>query len=507
MKDRSSGVILHITSLPSAYGIGDLGPEAYKFADFMAKAGLRYWQILPLNPVDEGNAYSPYSGLSAFAGNTMMISPDLLVRDGYISNLELQNKYYFSESKVDFSESAALKQFIFKKAFTKFKSGVSHKIHRNYDEFCYEHSFWLQDYARFVAIKDYHRGADWGSWNPDIRDREEEAIRKIDNQLQATIEQEKFLQFIFFQQWDDLKNYCARKKISFIGDMPFYVSYDSADVWSNPEVFLLNEEKRPTVVSGVPPDYFSETGQLWGTPIYNWELMKNRGYEWWQKRVGQNLKWCDMVRLDHFRAFSAYWEVPAHHKTAMNGYWKTGPGNDIFDVFAEKFPEMPIIAEDLGTIDDDVRNLMAKYELPGMKVLLFAFGQGMPENPYILHNHVENCVAYTGTHDNNTVKGWWLNEADQENKRNLMDYLHREIDSETVHEILVTMVMMSVARVAIFPLQDLLGLGQEAIMNRPGTVKDNWCWRFSTSQVNDALAEKVKKWITLYARNNTDSQD
>jgi len=500
MKNRSSGVILHITSLPSAYGIGDLGPEAYKFADFLTKAGLHYWQILPLNPVDEGNANSPYSGLSAFAGNTMMISPDFLVRDGFINSSELQNKYYFTDNKVDFSESAALKQFIFKKAFAKFKSGMDTEIHRKYEAFCHEHSFWLQDYARFVAIKDYHQGADWGRWNEDIRDRQEAAIKKLDLQLQDTIEQEKFLQFIFFQQWDELKKYCAKKNISFIGDMPFYVSYDSADVWSNPEVFLLNDEKRPKVVSGVPPDYFSETGQLWGTPIFNWPLMKERGYEWWHKRVGQNLKWCDMVRLDHFRAFSAYWEVPADHETAMNGYWVTGPGNDIFDVFKEKFPDMPIIAEDLGTIDDDVRNLMSKYELPGMKVLLFAFGHGMPENPYILHNHEVNCVAYTGTHDNNTIKGWWENEADEESKQNLKDYLLREIDTDEVHEILVGMVMMSVARVAIFPMQDLLGLGQEAIMNRPGTIENNWCWRVSKSQVNDELASKIKKQLHLYAR-------
>jgi 4-alpha-glucanotransferase len=431
----------------------------------------------------------------------MMISPDLLARDGFINEGELkQNTYYFTNNKVDFSESSAYKQFIFKKAFQQFKQGVDKDFHRRYEAFCHEHDFWLQDYARFVAIKEYHQGVDWGRWNSDLRDKEGEAISRIDIQLSAAIEQEKFLQFVFFEQWGRLKKYCNEKNVSFIGDLPFYVSYDSADVWANPEVFYLNDEKRPTVVSGVPPDYFSKTGQLWGTPIFNWSLMKERGYEWWYKRIGQNLKWCDMIRLDHFRAFSAYWEVPAHHKTAIDGHWVEGPGNHIFDVFKDKFPDLPIIAEDLGTIDDEVRNLMQDYNLPGMKVLLFAFGPGMPQNPYILHNHVKDCVAYTGTHDNNTVVGWWRNEADEESKKNLQQYLGRDIKTENVHDVLVSMVMMSVASIAIFPLQDLLGLGEEAIMNRPGTVKDNWCWRYTADQINDELTEKVKNWVTLYGR-------
>lgn len=500
MKQRASGIILHLTSLPSSYGIGDMGPSAYHFANFLQESGQRYWQILPLSPVDERNAYSPYSGLSAFAGNTLLISPDFLRWDKYLSDADLQNTYYFRDSFVDYSLVSYFKEYLFEKAFANFKKEVNPDHVRKFAEFCQEHSLWLEDYALFVAIRNHYDGKTWDQWPPELRDRDPDAIRHIKTTLSDSIEKEKFLQFIFFRQWFELKKYCSDRKINFIGDLPIYVSYDSADVWANPGFFKLDSEKRPTVVSGVPPDYFSQTGQLWNTPIFKWDVMKQTNYDWWIKRMSHNLRLCDMVRLDHFRAFSAFWEVPAEHKTAIDGYWVKGPGADFFNLLKREFPNLPIIAEDLGTIDDDVIELMDQFELPGMKVLLFAFGGGMPDNPYILHNHVKNCIVYTGTHDNNTIKGWYLNEADDENKRNLSIYLNQEVTAANVHEKLILMAMMSVANIAIFPLQDFLGLGQEAIMNRPSTTEGNWRWRYIPDQLTGELANKIFNWVKIYNR-------
>ena len=500
MKNRASGIILHITSLPSSYGIGDLGPAAYQFADFLEEAGQRYWQILPLNPVDEGNAYSPYSGLSAFAGNTLMISPDFLCWDNYISENDLQNKYFFRDRSVDYILVTAFKEYIFEIAYANFKNKINHQHQELYEQFCSEHSFWLEDFALFMALKNRYKGVSWDKWPEHLRDRQPEALVQASRNLADAIGKEKFLQFIFFRQWEALKRYCTDKGIHFIGDLPIYVSYDSADVWSNTQYFKLDENKKPTVVSGVPPDYFSKTGQKWGTPIFKWDVLKANNYDWWIKRMGHNLKWCDMVRLDHFRAFSAFWEVPAEHETAIDGHWVKGPGSDFFKVLKQEFSDLPIIAEDLGTIDDDVRDLMANFNLPGMKVLLFAFGPGLPENPYISHNHIPNCVVYTGTHDNNTVKGWWENDATTEEKHNVSAYIYREVDSSNVHDIFVILAMMSVAKLSIMPLQDIIGLGQEALMNRPSTTEGNWRWRFIPDQVDSELANKLFNWVKLYNR-------
>ena len=500
MKKRASGILLHITSLPSSYGIGDLGPSAYHFADILEQAGQHYWQILPLNPIDEGNGYSPYSSLSAFAGNPLLISPDILYKDGYVTADDLQNKYYFRDSIVDYILVKAFKDYLFDIAFKNFKQNLTPNKKLSYERFCNESSYWLDDYALFVAIKQQFEGKSWKEWPDNLRKREPHAMDIARLELQESIDREKFLQFIFFEQWFALKRYCQLKNIAFIGDMPFYVSYDSSDVWSFSHYFKLDHQGHPTTVSGVPPDYFSKTGQLWGTPIFKWDLLKENDYDWWIHRVSHSLLMFDMIRLDHFRAFSAYWEVPAHHTTAIDGAWAKGPGKAFFTKLQNKFPELPIIAEDLGTIDDDVRDLISTFEMPGMKVLLFAFGPEMANNPYILHNHVHNCVVYTGTHDNNTVKGWYINEANDEDRIQIAAYLQKEINEYNVHEAFLTMAFMSVANLVIFPIQDALGLGQESRMNVPSVAQGNWIWRVLPDQINPQLAKKIFNQMKLYNR-------
>lgn len=500
MKKRASGILLHITSLPSSYGIGDLGPSAYHFADFLQAAGQRYWQILPLNPVDGGNGYSPYSSLSAFAGNPLMISPDILCHERYIDELDLQNKYYFRDSEVDFILAKSYKDYIFDVAFNNFRNNAGFDKRKDYESFCSENSYWLEDYALFASLKNHFGEKSWKDWPRELRLRDSLALEKWRNELQLSVEKEKFLQFIFFRQWYALKNYCTQRNIRFIGDLPFYVSYDSTDVWAHPLIFKLNENRMPVAISGVPPDYFSETGQLWGTPIFDWEYLRRHDYNWWITRLSHNLRMFEMIRLDHFRAFSAYWEVPAGEKTAINGSWVKGPGADFFRRLSKEFPDLPLIAEDLGTIDDDVRDLIAEFNMPGMKVLLFAFGPEMAKNPYILHNHVRNCVVYTGTHDNNTIKGWYLNETSAEDRRQISDYLHKEVNENNVADSLLAMTLMSVGSLAVFPLQDALGLGQEARMNVPSIGQGNWKWRFIPDQTTPELAKKLFNLMRLYDR-------
>lgn len=500
IKKRASGILLHITSLPSSYGIGDLGPSAYHFADFLQDAGQHYWQILPLNPVDAGNGYSPYSSLSAFAGNPLMISPDILCHEGYIDETDLQNKYYFRDSSVDFILVKSYKDYIFDVAFNNFKRhATGDKVHE-YERFCNEHSEWLDDYAIFISLKNHLGEKSWKEWPEELRLRDPYALEVHRTELQASIEKEKFLQFIFFRQWFALKNYCRQRSISFIGDLPFYVSFDSADVWAHPYNFKLDENRNPVTVSGVPPDYFSETGQLWGTPIFDWDRLRKHDYDWWMTRMSHNLHMFDMMRLDHFRAFSAYWEVDVREETAINGSWVKGPGADFFNRLSERFPGLPLIAEDLGTIDDDVRDLIQRFNMPGMKVLLFAFGPEMAKNPYILHNHVRNCVVYTGTHDNNTIKGWYVNEASAEERRQISEYLQKDIDEKNVSEALLSMALMSVGTLVIFPFQDALGLGQESRMNVPSVGKGNWTWRFIPDQATPELAKKLFNQMKLYDR-------
>jgi 4-alpha-glucanotransferase len=499
LKERSCGILLHITSLPSSYGIGDLGPEAYKFADFMLQSGLTYWQILPLNPVEGKSGYSPYSGLSAFAGNPMLISPELLLDEGYVQEQDLQHTAKFNDQQVMFEPAISLKKELLEKAYKSFEKKATERQSGLFKKFCHEHQEWLDDFADYMALKNYFGGQAWFEWPSDLRDREKNSLKEFRKKLKKSIRQEKFLQFVFFQQWQTLKLYCKDRGISFFGDIPFYVGYDSADVWANPEIFKLNEDKSLQAIAGVPPDYFSETGQLWGMPVFDWKKLKKTRYEWWLRRISHNLEMFDLIRLDHFRAFADYWEVPAGETTAINGSWKKGPRNRIFKKLLKRYPELPIIAEDLGDIDQPVYDLMDDFNLPGMKVLLFAFGEGMPQNNYIPHHHTENSVVYTGTHDNNTCLGWYQ-EADEADRKRLAQYLNRSLKENTVSSHMLRLAMSSVSKLCVIPMQDFLGLGKEAIMNVPSTANGNWLWRLEPEKADQKLARKIRGLLTLYDR-------
>lgn len=497
---RSCGVILHITSLPSPYGIGDLGPSAYRFADFLESASVRYWQILPLNYTDEGSGFSPYSGLSAFAGNTFLISPELLLEEGLLDSVDVKLEKPFNASSVDFSAVVPYKRNLFDVAYQRFKNAASPELFRLFKRFCKENREWLEDFALYLALKTHFDGKGWSAWPEAIKTRQPAALNRARADLHEEIEKQQFLQFIFFRQWSKLKKYCEDRKIQFIGDLPFYVGHDSSDVWAHPHFFKLNGEMLPLAVAGVPPDYFSKTGQWWGMPVFDWPALKKDQYAWWIQRIEQNMNMFGLLRLDHFLAFSAYWEIPATEKTAMNGAWMKGPGNEFFVLLKKKCPDMPFIAEDLGEIDQPVRDLMVKFNLPGMRVLQFAFGSTMPQSPHIPHHYVPNCIAYTGTHDNNTVVGWFENELTKADKKRVREYLGKTVRKEHIHEEMIRLALQSVAQLAVFPLQDLFGLDQGAIMNRPSTTEGNWSWRFSEGLLTEKEADKIKKWLELYDR-------
>ncbi|UCF57302.1 MAG: 4-alpha-glucanotransferase [Deltaproteobacteria bacterium] len=497
MKGRGSGILLHLTSLPSPFGIGDLGPWAHKFADFLAETKQSYWQILPLNPTDLGHGSSPYHSTSAFACNPLLISPELLLQDGLLVQEDLNEQADFPEERVDYSKATAYKHKLLHLAFERF---VGKKDTHEYEEFCEEHTEWLEDYALFVALKSHFHGQVWSKWPEDIRDRKPAAVQSAKKEFRDVVEKEIFLQYVFSEQWKTLKRYCNEKGVQIIGDMPIYVIHDSADVWVHPNLFKLDHEKRPYAVAGVPPDYFSETGQLWGNPVYRWDVLKEKGYSWWVQRIAHNLKLFDFVRIDHFRGFVAYWEVPAFEETATNGKWIEAPAVDLFNRIKKEFPHLPIIAEDLGTITHDVRKILRHFEFPCMKVLLFAFGEDLPTNPYAPHNYEGNCVVYTGTHDNNTARGWFEKEARPEEKKRLFLYLGREVTGEEVHWELARLAMMSVANTAILPMQDVLGLGEQARMNRPAKKDGNWQWRLLPDQLTSSVADRLFEMTEIYGR-------
>ncbi|MBE0478944.1 4-alpha-glucanotransferase, partial [Candidatus Aerophobetes bacterium] len=414
MKRRTNGVLVHITSLPSPYGVGDVGPEAYKFVDFLAEAKQNFWQLLPLTPTHPVYGNSPYTSSSAFAANSLLISPDMLINQGFLEKKDVRPVPSFPQGWCDYQEATSFNAGILNCAYERFCAKKEKDY--EYERFCKENSAWLEDYVLFVALKERFEKRAWVTWPPEVRDRKRHALAALKEELRERIKQEKFFQYLFFSQWRALKRYCNEKGIQIIGDVPIYVNYDSADVWANPEIFKLDEEKKPSVVSGVPPDYFSKTGQLWGNPIYRWEALEHTGYRWWVQRVKHNLTLFDVVRVDHFRGFMACWEVPAGERTAVKGKWVEAPGEDFFHTLGRHLPYLPIIAEDLGVITPDVREVMQKFDFPGMRVLLFAFGEDNPAHPYLPHNYVKNCVVYTGTHDNNTARGWFEKEAAMEEK-------------------------------------------------------------------------------------------
>lgn len=495
-RKRGSGILLHITSLPSRFGIGDFGPEAYRFADFLTDTKQSYWQILPLNLTCTAYGNSPYSSFSAFAGNILLISPEILVREGYLTESDIRTVPDFRRNRVDYKAVTGYKNDLLNRVYEREKRSLSD--HSDFQKFCADNNDWLDDYSLFISIKKEHDGIIWSAWPEGLRDRDEKSIEKSRKELREAIEKEKFLQFLFFDQWLTLKDYCDSKGIKIFGDIPIYVNYDSSDVWANPEIFSLDRERKPVSVAGVPPDYFSETGQLWGHPVYNWEELKKSGYAWWIKRIGHNLKLFHMFRLDHFRGFVGYWMVDAAEETAINGRWMPAPGEDFFRVMLEHFPDIDIIAEDLGVITDDVKEVIKKFGFPGMKILLFAFGDDLDSNPYAPHNHIKNCIVYTGTHDNNTIRGWFRNELTESDKRRISDYIGHEVSEETIHEEMIKFAMSSVADMVIIPMQDMLGLGEEDRMNLPSSPTGNWRWRLLPEQLSPGL---IKELTEITAKN------
>ena len=497
MKKRGSGIFLHITSLPSSFGVGDLGPWAYTFVDFLAEAKQAYWQILPLNPTEPAFGNSPYHSYSAFACNPLLLSPELMVREGLLAEEDIIPDKRLRSKRVDYNSVVAFKKKVFLTAFQRFKQREDKS---DYEEFCKENTSWLDDFALFLALKEHFQKRVWSDWPLDVRDRQEEALQAMKKALHEDMDRERFLQYVFNMQWSALRSYCLEKGIQIIGDIPVYVNYDSVDLWTHPELFKLDQTKRPYAVAGVPPDYFSATGQLWGNPLYRWDILKEREYDWWVQRVGHNLRLFDIVRIDHFRGFVGFWEIPATENNAVNGEWKEAPAEDFFRVLTEKHPHLPLIAEDLGVITPDVRKVMEHFAFPGMKVLLFAFGEDDPMHPYLPHTYDENCVVYTGTHDNNTVRGWFKREAKPVEKKRIFRYIGRRISRKNIHWEFIRLAMQSVARTAIIPMQDVLGLREQARMNLPATGKGNWEWRLLPEQITSQLARKISDMTETYGR-------
>ncbi len=495
---RGSGILLHVTSLPSRFGIGDLGPGAYKFADFLIRSKQRYWQLLPLTPVDYPHERSPYNCMSAFAFNKYLISPERMVYSGRLKKADLNAVPRFSERKVNFAAVIQYKDRLFERAYERFES--SRERPSDYVRFCEENSSWLDDYALFIALRDVQERRSWIQWPVKTKDRDARALESSRETLRKTVEKERFLQYVFWEQWVALKSYCNNAGLSIIGDVPMYVDFNSVDVWSHREIFKLSKDSKPLFVSGVPPDYFSETGQLWGNPVYDWHRIKKKGFEWWVRRIEHNLKIFDCARLDHFRGFVAFWQVPSQAKTAKSGEWVKVPVDGFMSVLRKRLRVLRIIAEDLGTITPDVREVMRRYDIPGMKVVLFAFGDSVSTNPYLLHNHIRNCVVYTGTHDNNTVRGWFTNEASKGEKQNLFRYLGRRVSARVVHEELIRLAMSSVADTTIIPIQDILGLGHSARMNRPASKRDNWQWRLLPGHLRSSVADRLARITITYGR-------
>ncbi len=503
VQKRSSGILLHPTSLPGGYGIGDLGPEAYKFVDFLVAAGQSLWQVLPLGPTGYGD--SPYACYSAFAGNTLLVSPERLVEEGLLDSAPpLTTK----RQRVDFGEAHQIKDQLLRTAYQRYKTTTDTTLRSAFETFAQHHAHWLDDYALFRALKDAYTGVAWNEWEPSLIRRTPSAIEHARDQYREEVEAHMFYQFLFFRQWFALKSYCNQRGVSIVGDLPIFVAQDSADVWTNPEQFKLDENGKPIVIAGVPPDYFSTTGQLWGNPLYNWEHMQADGFKWWIERVRATLTVVDIARVDHFRGFAACWEIPGGDKTAERGQWVEAPGRELFAAIRKTLGELPIIAEDLGVITPDVVALREEFGFPGMRILQFGFGSDS-KNIDLPHNYVPNVVAYTGTHDNDTTVGWFQSVAGPGSTRTAeqiererqfcMDYLNTK--GEEIHWDFIRGVLASVADRAIVPLQDLLGLGTEARMNLPNSTEGNWAWRYQQDELTDEIATRLKHLSDLYGRN------
>ena len=496
MFERSSGILFHPTSLPGKYGIGTLGKEAYAFIDFLKKSRQKLWQIFPLGPTGYGD--SPYQSFSSFAGNPYLIDFDLLIEAHLLSEEDLRDVFFGdNEEYIDYGAIYNQKYPLLRKAYENFKSSDNHEMRENLEHFKRENASWLNDYSLYISLKNHFNGLPWNEWAHDIKNREHGAMEHYKNELADDIEYHNFIQFLFFKQWGDVKRYANENGIKIIGDIPIFVAADSSDAWANPEIFLFDEERKPVKVAGVPPDYFSATGQLWGNPLYNWQKLKETNYSWWVERVRANLSTCDIIRIDHFRGFEAYWAVPYGDDTAINGQWEPGPGIDLFNAIKSQLGELPIIAEDLGLMTQGVIDLREATGFPGMKILGFAFDSG-EENDYLPHTYTKNCVVYTGTHDNDTLIGWFQ-KAKEEDRQFARDYLNSRSDDE-IHWDAIRGAWSSVANMAISPVQDFLGLGSEARINTPGVAAGNWQWRLRHEVLTDEMAERIAKLTRVYSR-------
>ena len=495
--ERSSGILLHPTSLPGAYGIGDLGPSAYRFIDFLARSGQTFWQMLPLGPTGYGD--SPYQTLSAFAGNPMLISPELLVEDDLLNPNEIKTEE-FDPGYVAYERVIPYKLKLLKQVYLHFKLRPNHLLAELFRDFCRKESAWLEDFVLFFALKSHHDNRPWTEWPEALRMCQPKALADYAEKLHDELNWYRFVQFLFFRQFEKLQQYAGKHQVKLIGDLPIFVAHDSADVWSHPQRFKLDKDGKPSVVAGVPPDYFSKTGQRWGNPLFNWKVLKKEKYRFWIDRFSHMAGMFDLVRIDHFRGFASYWEIPETETTAIYGRWQKGPGMDLFKTLEKEMGQkLTVIAEDLGIITQDVSDLLEGLDYPGMAVLQFGFESMQSDDPsvFLPHNLKSNQVVYTGTHDNDTVVGWWSKQSEE-----VQDFTRRYLntDARLIHRDMIRAAFGTVCGIALFPLQDLLGLGSEAYMNRPGTTEGNWQWRIKDDALDRLLEEDLLEMSRLYGR-------
>jgi len=495
---RAAGVLAHPTSFPSPYGIGDLGTGAYQFIDFLAEAGQKVWQVLPIGPTGFGD--SPYQAFSSFAGQPLLISPEKLIEKRLLVEEDFTGMPNWDPKKVEYGPLIQFKTHLLKRAYESFQVSPDKEMKEHFQSFMEENAFWLEDYALFMAGKDAHEGRSWMEWEDELRNPDEKAKEEWKEKLGDSIKYYKFIQFLFFEQWTALKHYANEKGIEIIGDIPIFVAIDSADVWANKELFHLDSKGYPLAVAGVPPDYFSSTGQLWGNPLYNWEAMKQQEYRWWILRVQMQLKLVDYLRIDHFRGFEMYWAVPYGESTAIHGEWKKGPGEDLFFAIQKALGEdIPILAEDLGIITPEVEKLRDTFGFPGMKILQFAF-DNTEENNFLPHYYTHNCICYTGTHDNNTTIGWYQNASDASKKKCRAYMNSSSWKEEDICWDFIRTAYASPALYAIIPIQDLLCKGSESRMNTPSRAEGNWSYRFEEGELKRELIDRLKGLIWLYGR-------
>jgi 4-alpha-glucanotransferase len=496
---RSSGILMHFTSLPSRFGIGDIGPEAYKFSNFLAKSGQRFWQVLPITPTSAEAGNSPYSGFSAFAANPMLISPELMISFGLLTEEELQQYSLPDSNRVNFEKAEKAKEDLLRTAFDKVADELNSD--NSFNTFIWENAYWVNDFAMFSALKLNFNNTAWTRWPEEVRDRSEDGLKYWGERLAREVLFVKFCQWIFFRQWGLLREHLAALGVELIGDVPIYVTHDSSDVWSNRHLFKLDDQGKPYCVAGVPPDYFSKTGQLWGNPVYNWERCEQEGFGWWLSRLRHNLGLYNWIRLDHFRGFAAYWEIPKDSISAIDGYWVEAPGHRLFEKLSADTGPLPIIAEDLGHITGDVIHLRDRFNLPGMNILQFSFGEDIATCGDALHNHRRNSVVYTGTHDNNTNRGWIRINADETSRNNFLAYIGRNwLDESEVSWQMIRLCMSSVANLCIFQIQDLLNLDEAARMNIPGLASGNWGWKMVSGDLTPVISEKMETLTELFGR-------